>query len=409
MMMEVHNRMEVTFEMIKAAQQRLANRINRTYLVPSQTFSNISGSDVYIKPEHLQKTGSFKIRGAYNKIANLTEQQKNCGVIAASAGNHAQGVALAASEVGVCSTVVMPETTPLAKITATKSYGAKVVLCGSSYDDAFEKAKKIQQEKGLTFVHAFNDPYIIAGQGTVGLEILHDIPDIDAIIVPIGGGGIIAGIAIAAKTLNPKIKVIGVEVESFDSMRRSVEAGKIIITDTANTIADGIAVKTPGDITFEIVNKYVDDIKVVNEDEIAHAILMYLERAKYVVEGAGAASLAALIHYKINLKVKKVAIVATGGNIDTNLIAMIIDKGLVKGGRKVEIKTILQDRPGQLKEILSILEQLKVNIVSVVHNREKEGLALGDAEVDMVLETRDREHAQKVQEVLKEKGYRIVV
>jgi threonine dehydratase len=401
--------MEVTFQMIKEAQEKLKGIVHRTDLVSSRTFSEISGNDIYIKSEHLQKTGSFKIRGAYNKISSFGEQERKYGVIAASAGNHAQGVALAASKFGISSTVVMPEPTPLAKVTATKNYGARIVLHGITYDDAFERAKQMQQEEGLSFIHAFNDPHIIAGQGTIGLEIFEDMHDVDAIVVPIGGGGIISGVAIAAKNINPKVKIIGVEVKNFDSMRRSIEAGKIITTDTASTIADGIAVKTPGSITFDIVSKYVDDIEVVTEDEIAHAILLYLERAKYIVEGAGAASLAAVIHKKINLQGKKIVVIATGGNIDTNLVSMIIDKGLVKSGRKVELKTILQDKPGQLRGMISILEQLKVNIVSIVHNREKEGLELGDAEVDMILETRDREHAMKVQNVLKEKGYKIIV
>ncbi|MCX7711621.1 MAG: threonine ammonia-lyase [Clostridia bacterium] len=395
----------ITFEDVVKAREVLRNVTYRTELMQSRTFNKISGNLIYLKTENFQKTGSFKLRGAYNKIANLTTEEKEKGVVTASAGNHAQGVAYAASSQKIRSVVVMPETTPIAKITATKGYGAEVVLFGGGYDDAFRKAMEIRKDTGMTFVHAFDDPYVIAGQGTIAIEMLEEIPELDMIVAPVGGGGMISGIALAAKSIKPDIKVIGVEAEGFDAMRKSVSEGEIVAVNAANTIADGIAVRRPGDLTFSLIQKYVDEIVTVTEDEIASTILMLLERSKIMVEGAGAASLAAVIDKKILARDKKIGIVISGGNIDINLVSMIIDKGLIKSGRKVEIRTVLRDKPGQLRDLLDLLASAKVNIISVNHNREKEGINLGFAEVDMVLETQGREHAEKLIRMLNEKGY----
>lgn len=398
---------KVTLEDVKAAQECLKCVIHRTDLVPNTTLSEITGSDVYLKLENLQKTGSFKIRGAFNKICNLSAEEKNAGVIASSAGNHAQGVALAASTYGIKSTIVMPTCAPLAKITATRSYGAEVVLHGNVYDDAYAKAMEIQKETGATFIHPFNDPYVIAGQGTIGLEILDDLPHVDAIIVPIGGGGIIAGIAIAAKSINPNIKVIGVEPANAASMKESFIAGKVITLTNAATIADGIAVKTPGNLTYDIVRDYVDEYVVVDEGEIANAILVLLERCKLMVEGAGATPVAALLNGKVSLPGQKIVAVISGGNIDVNMLSRIVDKGLAKAGRKTELTTIIPDKPGQLQRLLKTISDLSANVVEVHHNRIRSEVELGEARVDLVLETQDREHLDNIIEELARKGYSV--
>ncbi|CCO08838.1 threonine ammonia-lyase [Desulforamulus hydrothermalis] len=398
---------KISLEDIKAARQCLKGVIHRTDLVPNTTLSEISGSDVYLKLENLQKTGSFKIRGAFNKMCHLSETEKRAGVIASSAGNHAQGVALAASTYGIKSTIVMPTSAPLAKITATRNYGAEVVLHGNVYDDAYAKAMEIQRETGATFVHPFNDPYVIAGQGAIGLEILDDLPDADAIIVPIGGGGIIAGIALAAKAVNPSIKVIGVEPCNAASMRESIKSRQVVTLANAATIADGIAVKTPGQLTYDIVKEFVDDFVVVDEGEIANAILVLLERCKLIAEGAGATPVAALLNGKVNLPGQKVVAVISGGNIDVNMLSRIVDKGLAKAGRKTELTTIIPDKPGQLQRLLKTVSDLSANVVEVHHNRIRSEVELGQARVDLVLETQDMDHLHNIISELVRKGYRI--
>lgn len=399
----------VTLADIEKARQLMRSTVHKTAFTYNQTFSSICGNQVYLKQENFQKTGSFKIRGAFNKIINLSEEEKHRGVITASAGNHAQGVAYSARMQGIRAVVVMPEYTPIAKVTATRDYGAEVILYGNGYDEAYKKACEVQRENGMTFIHAFNDEHIIAGQGTIGIEMLEDIADLDMIVVPVGGGGLIAGIATAAKAIRPDIKVIGVEAAGFDAMKKSLEEGEIITINTANTIADGIAVKRPGDITFDIIRKYVDDVVTVTEDEIAATILMLLERAKIIVEGAGAASLAAVLDKKILTRDRKIGVVVSGGNIDINLVSMIIHKGLIKSGRKVEITTVLKDKPGQLSMLLDLLAEAKVNIISINHDREKEGIELGFAEVEMVLETRDKEHADFLCKMLRNRGYQVEI
>lgn len=397
----------VTFDDIKAARECIKGVIHMTDLSPNTTLSEICGCDVYLKLENLQKTGSFKIRGAFNKIANLTEAEKQAGVIASSAGNHAQGVALAASTYGIKSTIVMPASAPLAKITATKGYGAEVVLYGHVFDDAYAKAAEIQNKTGATFIHAFNDPYVIDGQGTIGMEILEELPDADAIIVPIGGGGLAAGIALAAKSINPKIKIIGVEPTNAASMKESAMAGRAVTLARAATIADGVAVKTPGDITFNIVRNYVDEFIEVEEDEIANAILVLLERCKLIAEGAGATPVAALLNNKVQMPGQKVVAVISGGNIDVNMISRIVDKGLAKAGRKTELTTIIPDKPGQLQALLKIISDLSANVVEVYHNRIRPEVVLGFARVDLVLETQDSVHLNGIIEALMKKGYHV--
>lgn len=397
----------ITLADVQAARERLAPVVHKTGLTYSRTFSELSGNEVYLKNENLQKTGSFKIRGAFNKIATLTDEEKQHGVIASSAGNHAQGVALGATLYGIPSTVVMPAGAPLAKVMATRGYGANVVLHGAAYDDAYAKALEIQQETRATFVHPFNDPQVIAGQGTIGLEILADLPDLDAVVVPIGGGGLISGVAVAIKESRPEVKVIGVQAAGAPSMLASQRAGHVTTLSSVATIADGIAVKRPGELTFATVQKYVDEIVTVEEDEIANAILMLLERAKVVAEGAGAAPVAAILQHKINLSGKKIAAVVSGGNIDVNILARVIDRGLVKAGRKVQFKMVIPDRPGQLQRVLETIAGTESNVVGVYHNRTKRHVPVGFAEVEFVLETQDKAHADTLLSMLAAKGYEV--
>lgn len=399
--------LEVNINHIQAALKSLKDVIYHTDLIKNSTLSELSGSEVLLKLENLQKTGSFKIRGAFNKIASLTEKEKKAGVIASSAGNHAQGVALAASTYGLKSTIVMPSSAPLSKIKATKNYGAKVVLHGDLFDDAYTKAIEIQKQTGATFIHAFNDPYVIAGQGTIGLEIVNDLPDVDAIIVPIGGGGICTGIAVAAKSLNPKIKIIGVEPANAASMRESVSSGNIITLTKAATIADGVAVKTPGDLTFDLAQKYIDEYVVVEEEEIANAILTLMEKCKVIAEGAGAVPVAALLSGKVNLPGKKVVPVISGGNIDVNVLSRIIDKELTKANRISEFTTIITDRPGQLQKLSKSISDLSANVVEIHHKRIHSDVELDKVRVDLVLETLDKHHFQTIIDELTHKGYMI--
>jgi len=401
--------MEISLREIQDARAIIKNVAYKTGLVHNTTLSEMSGNTIYLKMENLQKTGSFKIRGAYNKIAHLTPEEKQKGVIASSAGNHAQGVALSATLYGIKSTIVMPKHAPLSKVSATKSYGAQVVLHGSVYDEAYAKAKEIQQETGATFIHPFNDPYVIAGQGTIGLEIMEDFFDVDAVVVPIGGGGLISGISIAVKSINPKTKIIGVQTKNVPSMAESISNKKITTVEGAPTIADGIAVKTPGDLTFSIIQKYVDEIVTVDEDEIANAILLLLERAKVVSEGAGAVSVAAVLNRLNNYKNKKIVAVISGGNIDVNILARVIDKGLVKGGRKVFIDTFIPDRPGTLSKLLALIAETGANVLSVTHHRSSKDVLIGYAKVELELETADEEHVSKLKTILEENNYTIVI
>lgn len=394
---------------ILIARENLAGVTHRTNLDLSSTFSKMTGAQVYLKTENLQKTGSFKIRGAYNKIALLTPEERKKGVIAASAGNHAQGVAFAANRAGIHSTIVMPEGAPISKVLATRDYGAQVVLHGQVYDDAFHKAKEIQESQGATFVHAFDDPAIIAGQGTIGLEILEDLADVDVIFVPIGGGGLAAGVAIAAKTMNPKIKIIGVEAAGAACFKNSLDAGKLCTLASAITIADGIAVKCPGTLTFQILRQYIDAVITVDDEEIASTILLLIERAKLIVEGAGAVSLTALLYNKEQLDIagKKVAVILSGGNIDVNFISLIIEKGLVKAGRHIRMATTILDKPGKLQDFLSVIAQERGNVLSINHDRAQAYLPVDKARVEAVVETQGREHGQRIIQALRDKGFAV--
>ena len=398
---------EVTLGMILEARERLKPVVRKTDLIQSRVLGQMVGTEVYLKAECLQHTGSFKVRGAYNMISQLTPEQKQAGVIASSAGNHAQGVALAAQKFGVKATIVMPAGAPLAKVAATRELGAEVVLHGAVYDDAYNKAMEIQQQTGAVFVHPFNDPLVIAGQGSVGVEILDKLPDVDQVVVPIGGGGLISGVAIAIKKLRPEVKVIGVQAAGAPSMAQSLVEGHPIQLASANTIADGIAVKRPGDLTYEIVREYVDEIVTVDEDEIASAILTLLEKGKIVAEGAGAVSVAALMHGKFKPE-GKVCCIVSGGNIDVNTLQRIVDKGLAKSGRLAKISVMLQDRPGALTGLLGIIAQNGANVLSIQHDRVDKNGELNTAVVELTIETHNREHLQKVMGQLSDGGYHML-
>lgn len=397
----------INLKEIRAARTDLEGVIHKTSLDFSTTFSKMTGTQVYLKTENLQKTGSFKIRGAYNKISSLSPEEKKRGVIAASAGNHAQGVAYAATLAGLKSTIVMPEGAPISKALATKNYGAEVVLHGQVYDDAFAKAKELQAQTGAAFVHAFDDPFIIAGQGTIGAEILEQLPDVEVIVVPIGGGGLASGVAVAVKETNPKIKVIGVEAKGAACYLHSKKAGYVCTLPTASTIADGIAVKSPGGLTFDILQKYLDDVVTVDDEEIATTILLLLERAKLITEGAGAVSLAALLYHQPALARagQKTAAVLSGANIDVNFISLIIEKGLAKTSRHTRLVTIMPDKPGNLQSFLSVIAAERANVISINHERAQVHLPIDKARVEALVETQGPEHAARIMHVLREKGF----
>ncbi len=400
--------MDIKFSDIKKASDVLSGVIKKTDLIYSDEFSEISGNEVYFKPENLQKTGAFKIRGAYNKIANLNSEEKKAGVIASSAGNHAQGVAFAAREYGIDAVIVMPQNAPISKVTATEEYGARVVLAGNNYDEAYERALKIQQESGAVFVHPFNDPEVIAGQGTIFLEIYEQLKEVDYVLVPVGGGGLISGIALAARELSPRTNIIGVEFDSAPVMTESLRNGRIYKQTQVNSIADGIAVKQPGDVTFEVCKECVDGMLKVSEDEIANAILTLLEEEKLIVEGAGATTLAVLMYQKLKVKGKKVVPLLSGGNIDINLVSRIINRGLVKADRRIVVETVIQDRPGRLQKLLKIIADLDANVVSISHDHNYPDIQIGETLVSLNLEIRNKEHAERIYEKLQQEEYGII-
>lgn len=364
----------------------------------STTFSQKTENIVYLKLENFQKTGSFKIRGAYNKLSRLSEKERNKGVITASAGNHGQAVAYAATLFNCKSTVVVPEGAPIVKIEAIRNYNSKgtVLEHGRTYDDAYQKAREIEKEKDLIFVHAYNDIDIIKGQATLGYELMKQLPDIDYIFCPIGGGGLISGVATYCKTLNPKVKIIGVQSDAVPSMYQSLQSGEIVKAKSKDTICDGIAVKQPGDITFPLIKQYVDEIVLVSDDEVAKAILLLLERSKTFVEGAGATSLAALFFNKLEIKGKKVCAILSGGNLTPNLMSLIIGKGLIKAGRLVKLETTIPDAPGELVKLLTIIAENKANIVSIIHDRLNLDIGYKTTEVILELETRNQEHIDQI-------------
>ncbi|GCF06833.1 threonine ammonia-lyase [Dictyobacter arantiisoli] len=397
----------VTIADIWHAYKYLKPIIHHTPLSHSRTMSEMTGADVYLKCEHMQRSGAFKIRGASYKLSTLTPEQHRAGVVAASAGNHAQGVAIAAAQYHTPCTIVMPESAPLAKTTATAGYGANVVLHGATYDDAYQHCLELQQKTGATFIHAFNDPKVIAGQGTLGLEMLNDLPDADALIVPIGGGGLMSGIAIAARALKPDIIIIGVQASGSGSCLASLEAGSPISLPAITTIADGIAVKRPGDLTFSIIQKLVDEVVLVDDEATINAVLLLMERCKMMVEGAGAIGLASLLSGKVNLKGKKVLVPLTGGNIDINLVGRFIEHGLASAGRYFVIHTRLTDRPGELMRILEIITEMRINVIDVRHQRISNRLPIMQREETITLETSDRTQCQQLLQRLRSEGYMV--
>jgi threonine dehydratase len=391
---------------ILAARERLRGSIYHSPCPHSLMLSEITGQQIYLKLENLQMTGSFKERGALNRIAMLTPEQASRGVIAASAGNHAQGVAYHATKRGIRAVIVMPLTTPLVKVTATRNFGAEVVLHGGNYDAAFAEATRLCAEQHLTFIHPFDDAAVMAGQGTIGLELLEQIPQLEAVVVPIGGGGLIGGIACAIKESRPDIRVVGVQTSRLPSMVAAVEEHHPVTIEPATTIADGIAVRRAGTLTLPMVERYVDEIVTVDEDEIASAILVLLEREKTLAEGAGATALAALLQHKTSLKGAHTAVLVCGGNIDVTLLARIIERGLVQDGRMIRLRIHLLDKPGALSDLTLLIASHRVNIVDTLYNRAYYGVNLGDTTIDITMETRGREQVDELLSTMTAEGYK---
>ena len=396
----------INLQQIQQAQERIKGVVAHTPLAYAPYLSEMAHANVYLKKENLQITGAFKIRGAYNKIASLSEAQRQAGVVAASAGNHAQGVALSASQFGIKAVIVMPESTPLTKINGVKHYGAEVILAGTNYDEAYAYALEYGKKHKLTFVHPFEDEEVIAGQGTVGLEILKQCEDVDVVVVPIGGGGLIAGVATAIKESNPNIDVVGVSASGAPAFKESYEKQTAVDSTHVRTIADGIAVRDTSKVTLDYALTHVDKIVSVDDEEIASAILFLLEKQKLVVEGAGAVGVAALLHAKLDeYKDKNIAIVLSGGNMDVTLLSVIIEKGLLKSHRKMKLTVTLVDKPGSLMRFTQILEELSANIVHIAYDRTSISLDYGDANVTVHVETKGKEHQDEIEKVLKKEGY----
>ena len=399
--------MNIELTDLELAAERLAPILHHTDLDRSSTYSRMTGGKIYLKCENRQKTGSFKIRGASNKIAALVASGEAKAVVASSAGNHAQGVAYAASQMGIPATIVMPKAAPIAKVQATEGYGAKVVLHGDCYDDAYAKALEICREENATFLHPYNDPDVIAGQGTLGLEILSDLPYVDIIVVPAGGGGLLAGVAAAVKQINPRVQVYGVQAEGADAIARSFAEKKHITTDYAATIADGIAVKAPGDLTVELINKYADGVVTVSDAEIANAILLLMERSKQIVEPAGATPLAAVLSGKIDVAGKRVVCVMSGGNIDVSFIQSIIERGLVARYRRMKFTVKLLDKPGALVQLLNIIADAGANVLAVDHDKLNFGLNPNETIVQIACEVGGKTHGDSLVASLEKNGYTV--
>ena len=396
----------LTLDKIFQAQVTLKGVVRETPLVRATGIP--TGCDLYLKPENLQNTGSFKLRGSGFKIAMLSDEEKARGVIACSAGNHAQGVALAASKYGIKSLICLPDSAPISKVEATKGYGAEVCLVEGCYDDAYAKALELRDEFGYTFVHPFDDENVIAGQGTIGLEIANELPEADAVIVPIGGGGLISGVAYALKSIRPQIKVYGVQAAGAPSMYNAIKHGQIECLDVVSTIADGIAVKQPGENTFDLISKYVDDIALVSEDEIASAILTLIEKQKMIAEGAGAVSVAAAMFDKFPIQGKKVVSLVSGGNIDVTSLSRVIERGLIKSGRQSKLLIELVDKPGQLKDVSRIIADCGGNVVSVLHEHAGTTESINGCYLTIGMETRNHEHVEQIVNALKAEGFKIV-
>ena len=396
----------LTLDKIYKASHVLRSVIRKTDLIHAPLVN--PDSEIYLKTENLQITGSFKVRGAYYMMSQLTEEDKARGVIACSAGNHAQGVALAAAKNHIKSLICLPDGAPISKVEATKSYGAEVCMVDGVYDDAYKKALELKEEKNYTFVHPFDNEDVIAGQGTIGLEILEQMPDVEAVIVPIGGGGLISGVAFAIKNLNPNIKVYGVQASGAPSMRNSIRDGKIECLDHVSTIADGIAVKEPGEHTFQYVSQYVDEIVTVTDDEISAAILALIERQKLIAEGAGAASVAAAMFNKVPIQGKKTVCLVSGGNIDVTILSRVIKRGLLMSGRTCMLNIELLDKPGQLKLVSEIIADMGGNVISIHHERASEGSDINGCFLRITMETRDFNHIQQIRDALTKAGLKLV-
>ncbi len=395
----------VTLDKIYHASYVLKDILRETELIYAPKMH--PGCQLYLKPENLQITGSFKVRGAYYKISQLSAEEKSKGVIACSAGNHAQGVALAAAKNHIPSLICLPDGAPISKVEATKSYGAEICLVNGVYDDAYAKALELKEEKGYTFIHPFDDEAVIEGQGTIGLEILNQLPDADAVIVPVGGGGLISGVAFAVKALNPKVKVYGVQAAGAPSMQVSLQKAKVQHLAQVSTIADGIAVKEPGVHTFDLCSKYVDEIVTVTDDEISAAILCLMEQQKLIAEGAGAVAVAAAMFNKVPVKGKKVVCLVSGGNIDVTILSRVIKRGLLMSGRTCSLKIELIDKPGQLMDVSRIIAQLGGNVISVHHERANEGSDVNGCYLRLVLETRNYAHINEIEKALTDHGFKI--
>lgn len=395
----------VTLQTIQAARDRIRDSIFLSPFTRSETFSKLTGNSIFFKLENLQMTGSYKERGALNKILLLTADEKRRGVIAASAGNHAQAVAYHATKRGIAAQICMPVTTPIIKVSATREFGGEVILAGTNYDETCQEALRRCAEGGLTFIHPFDDEAVIAGQGTLGIEMLEQQPDLDVLVIPVGGGGLIGGISCAVKEMNPEIQVIGVQTSKLPSMKAALEHGGPVTLPAKVTIADGIAVRCAGSLTYPIVKKYVDDIVTVDDEEIANAILLLLEKEKTLAEGAGAVATAAVVQHKIPLRGKKVGVLVGGGNIDVSLLSRIIERGLVKDGRLVRLRIHLPDHPGALHRLSGVIAEQKANIVETQYNRAYYGVLLGDTVIDITMETRGPEHVTELSAALDAAGY----
>lgn len=396
----------LTLDKVYHAGYVLKNVIRKTDVIKAPRIN--PDADVYLKTENLQTTGSFKVRGSYYKISQLTDEEKSRGVIACSAGNHAQGVALAATKNGIKSIICLPDSAPISKVEATKRYGAEVCLVKGVYDDAYNKALELRDKEGYTFIHPFNDEQVIAGQGTIALELIDQIADLDAVVVPIGGGGLIAGVAYTLKNLNPNVKVYGVQATGAPSMANSVHDGHIERLDSVSTIADGIAVKEPGDLTYELCKKYVDEIVTVSDDEIAAAILALIEQQKLIAEGAGAVSVAAVMFDKVPVKGKKVCCLVSGGNIDVTILSRVIKRGLLMSGRSCQLTIELIDKPGQLLDVSRIIAELGGNVTSVHHERANEGSDVNGCYLRVNLETRNADHKELIRNTLLNAGFKLL-
>lgn len=396
----------VTLEKIEQAACALGGVVRRTELMEAPRIA--PGEKIYIKPENLQITGSFKVRGAYNKISGLSAEEKKRGVIACSAGNHAQGVALAAARSGIRALICIPEGAPISKVEATKAYGAEVCLVRGVYDDAYRRACELQRESGAVFIHPFDDPDVIAGQGTVGLEVLSDLPDADAVIVPVGGGGLISGVACAVKALRPQCKVYGVQAAGAPSMVRALSDGRVGALDGVSTFADGIAVKCPGTLTYDLCSRYVDGIVTVTDDETAAAILALMEQHRLIAEGAGAVAVAAAMFGRVDVRGKKTVCLVSGGNIDVTILSRVVSRGLIKAGRRGRLVVELVDRPGELREVSGLIAELGGNVVSVRHDHSGEEADITACTLSIGVETRDRDHLSRIRDAVVRAGYHIL-